>query len=409
MGRKPLAQRLWQLVQSPRVIFVIALAMRLWAASQLLPEKAAQYFYRYNEFARIAWALTSGHGYSSPWANTPLLPTAVEPPVYTLLLAGVFKVAGAYSYRSLGIAIVINALFSSATAVLILQIGKRDFSPLVGVLASWTWSCSLYEAVVAIRLWESSLAALLLITSIFVLPKLRESSSIVLWVGFGVLAGVASLTNTTLLALFPCFWIWLWIVRRGRSLANSKLFALSIATFILVLVPWTVRNYAVFHRLMPMRDNFGLELWLGNHEGVGPRFDEDFPILNPTEYKRLGELRFMEQKRDIALQFIRNNPATFTWLSLRRIFRYWTSPETGFWLPMSLIAWLGAMFAEWDRKNMATPYLIVLSIFPLVYYATHTFNTYRHPIEPELLLLAAYALVRVTQTAMNRHREDSAI
>ena len=52
----------WKLVQSPAVVFVIAVSVRLWTAGQLLPEKAGPYFYRYNEPSRIAWALVSGHG-----------------------------------------------------------------------------------------------------------------------------------------------------------------------------------------------------------------------------------------------------------------------------------------------------------------------------------------------------------
>ena len=39
------------------------------------------------------------------------------------------------------------------------------------------------------------------------------------------------------------------------------------------------------------------------------------------------------------------------------------------------------------------PYLTVLLLFPIVYYITHTFPTYRYPIEPTMLILASYATV----------------
>src|SRR5215831_6822166 len=65
---------------SPRVVFLVALTFRIWVATQLPADKAWQYFYCYNEFARIAWCLVSGHGFSSPWPNTPLVATAHEPP-----------------------------------------------------------------------------------------------------------------------------------------------------------------------------------------------------------------------------------------------------------------------------------------------------------------------------------------
>jgi len=383
---------LLRIAESSAVVFLVALTMRIWALSQLLPQKAWGYFYQYNEFARIAWALTSGHGYSSPWANTPLSPTAVEPPVYSFLLAGIFHFAGAYSYRALWIGAGLNAIFSSITAVLILRLGKREFGSPVGVLAAWVWACWLYETVVAVRLWESSLSALLLMVALLMLPKLKVPSTS-LWLLFGCLAAVAGLTNTTLLSVFPFFWVWLWVSYRQSARPCGKLVLASVGIFLLTLLPWTIRNYEAFHRLMPVRDNFGLELWLGNHEGVTRRYDSDFPILDPSEYNRLGEVRFMESKRDIALQFIGRHPAEFLRLSAWRCLRYWTAPDPVVWSFVSLMAWSGMILALRRKGLEALPYAVVLLMFPLIYYITHTFNSYRHPTEPVMLLLAAYASV----------------
>ena len=379
-----------RIAESSGVVFLIALTIRVWVLAQLLPQKAWDYFYRYNEPSRIAWALVSGFGYSSPWPNTPLAPTAQQPPIYPLIVAGIFKLAGAYSYRSLWVAVGLNAVFSSLTAVMILRLGKRDFGSLAGVLAAWVWACWMYEAAVAVRLWESSLSALLLICALLMLPRLK-APSLPLWLLFGFLAAVASLTNTTLLSVFPFFWVWLWAGYRQRGQSCRNQLAASLAVFVLAMLPWTIRNYEVFHRLMPVRDNFGLELWIGNHQGVTHQYDSDFPVLDPSEYNRLGEIRFMESKRDIALQFIGQHPAEFLRLSARRSFKYWTEPGSVVWFLLSVVAWSG-MILVLRRKGLdALPYLIVVLIFPLVYYVTHTFPTYRHPTEPVMLLLGAYA------------------
>ena len=382
-------------VKSPLVVFLVALIARVWVLRQLLPAKTWPDFYEHNEFARIAWAIVSGFGYSSPWANTPLAPTAVEPPVYSYLLAGIFKLTGAYSYASLWIAVGLNAVLSAVTAVIILHIGKRDFGALAGILAAWVWSCWLYEAAVSVRLWESSLSALFVATALFLLPQVAESVRWPRWVIFGGLAGVAALTNTTLLSLFPFFWLWLWLACRRRGRSPSKLLLASITVCILTLLPWTIRNYETFHRLIPMRDNFGLELWIGNHEGAMQvhQFPRDFPLIDPTEYTRLGELPFMEAKGQAGLQFIGQHPEEFLLLSARRCFKYWTDPDEFVWLPLSLMAWLGAAAALSHKRLDALPYALVLLVFPLIYYITHTFSSYRHPIEPAMFLLAAYALV----------------
>jgi 4-amino-4-deoxy-L-arabinose transferase-like glycosyltransferase len=389
-----------KIAESPGVVFLVALTMRVWVLSQLLPEKAWQYFYRYNEPSHIAWALASGFGYSSPWPNTPVAATAQQPPIYPLLLAGIFKLAGVYSYRSLWIATGLNAVISAITAVLILKLGKRMFDRPTGILAAWVWACWLFESASTVRLWESSLAALFLAIGLMLLPELAVSLRCWRWLFLGVLTGIAALTNTTLLSIFPFFWVWLWIKYRRQGRSCSKMLLASIALCILTVLPWTIRNYITFHRLMPMRDNFGLELWVGIELGDGkPKavitrlFPRDFPLSDPTEYNRLGEIAFMDSRGRLARDFIREHPGEYAHFVGSRMVRYWTEPAGTSWATVSLLAWLGILLALKRKGLDAMPYAIVLVMFPLVYYITHTYPTYRHPMEPQILLLAAYAAV----------------
>jgi Dolichyl-phosphate-mannose-protein mannosyltransferase len=398
------SSRVFQIVvkvlNSPRVIFLIALIARLRVLSQLLPLHGGRNFYQYNEPSHIAWALISGFGYSAPWPNTPVAATAQQPPLYPLLLAAIFKLTGAYTYLSLWIAVGLNAIFSAFTAVLILRLGKRDFSFDTGLLAAWVWACWQYEAVVSIRLWESSLSAFLLVSVLWLLPELADSLRVSRWLLFGALAGIAALINTTLLGLFPFFWLWLWARHRRRGRACYRELLASIGVCVLVLLPWTIRNYAALHRLIPIRDNFGLELWVGLELRTGPSitvvtqpFPQDFPLNDPTEYNRLGEIRFMDSRREMAFNFIRQHPGRFLNMMAIRSIKYWTEPAGTAWPAVSLLAWLGMCLALWRKRLDAAPYAVVLVVFPLVYYLTHTFPTYRHPIEPVMLLLAAYVTV----------------
>lgn len=389
-----------RIAESPTVVFLVALTMRLWVLSQLLPEKAWQYFYRYNEPSHIAWALASGFGFSAPWPNTPVAPTAQQPPGYPLLLAGIFKLAGIYSYRSLWIATGLNAVISAITAVLILKLGKRMFGANAGILAAWVWACWLFESASTVRLWESSFAAVFLAIGLMLLPELAASLRPWRWLCFGLLTGVAALTNTTLLAVLPLFWVWLWIKYRRQGRSCNRMLLASIALCVLTLLPWTIRNYTTFHRLMPMRDNFGLELWVGIELGDGkPKavitrlFPRDFPLSDPSEYNRLGELAFMDSRGQMAREFIREHPGEYAHFVASRFVRYWTEPAGTSWAMVSLLAWLGTLLALKRKGLDAMPYAIVLVMFPLVYYVTHTYPTYRHPMEPEILLLAAYAAV----------------
>ena len=330
---------------APQVVFLVAFIARLRVLSQLLPTQAWTGFYRYNEPSHIAWALVSGFGFSAPWPNTPVAATAQQPPLYPFLLAAIFKFAGAYSYLSLWIAGGLNAVFSALTAVMILRVAKRDFGIATAILAAWVWSCWLYEAVVSIRLWESSLSALLLMLGMFWVWELADSLQVWRWLLLGALAGIAALNNTTLLAVFPFFWLWLWVKYRRHGRSCYKQLLASIAICVLTLLPWTIRNYVAFHRIMPIRDNFGLELWVGlelmEDSWRAPIFIKDFPLRDPTEYNRMGEISFMENKRQMALNFIRQHPREYARMVIIRCSNIGVTQPELHGRYISLLAWLG--------------------------------------------------------------------
>src|SRR5271169_2514721 len=136
-----LATRSLTILGSPAAVFVVAFVARIRVLWELLPAKMWSGFYQINEPSRIAWAMVSGFGYSSPWINTPLLPTAQQPPAYPFLIAGIFKLAGAYSYPSLWLLVGLNAAISALTATLILRFGRQNFDTASGILAAWVWAC----------------------------------------------------------------------------------------------------------------------------------------------------------------------------------------------------------------------------------------------------------------------------
>src|ERR1700759_2471255 len=78
------------------------------------------------EMGRIARALATGFGYADPFTGHSG-PTAWSPPLYPLLIAGVFKVFGVYTAASAWVLLVINSIFSAATSSVIYEIAARCF------------------------------------------------------------------------------------------------------------------------------------------------------------------------------------------------------------------------------------------------------------------------------------------
>ena len=95
------------------------------------------------EMGRIARALVTGFGYADPFTGHSG-PTAWVPPLYPLLLAGVFKIFGVYTAKSAWVILTINSIFSAATAPLIYEIAARCFQPSgrarkIALWSAWLW------------------------------------------------------------------------------------------------------------------------------------------------------------------------------------------------------------------------------------------------------------------------------
>jgi 4-amino-4-deoxy-L-arabinose transferase-like glycosyltransferase len=361
------------------------------------------------ETGRIASSIAAGHGYGNPlYVETG--PTAWMTPVYPCLLAVVFKLFGIYSRSSAFVILCLNALFSALVCIPAFLISIRSFGRRTAVLASWAWALFPASIFISPFVWDTCLSALLLTILFLGTLRLREAPGS-RWrcLAFGAAWGLAALTNASILSLFPFLLGWalspMWSKRR-MWLVAAALVGLGLCG---TLLPWQLRNYRAFHQLVPLRDTFWLEMWLGNDGNTLRVMDiKAHPTVNPAEraeYVRLGEIRYMQLKRDQALDFVASHPRFFLWLCLRRIVYTWT----GFWNldPLNLrdelkgssnifltslttiLMLVGLWQAIRTDREGALSFLLVLAVFPLVFYVTHSSMRYRHVIDPEILILAA--------------------
>jgi hypothetical protein len=73
--------------------------------------------------------------------------------------------------------------------------------------------------------------------------------------------------NAAFFLLLPILSLWLFIT---ATIAAEPL--LWCRFLVHASLPLTVRNYVVFDKLIPLRDNFFLELWIGNRDGATTKF-----------------------------------------------------------------------------------------------------------------------------------------
>jgi 4-amino-4-deoxy-L-arabinose transferase-like glycosyltransferase len=333
-----------------------------------------------NEPAAIARGIIERHAFCCAFHGASG-PTAWLAPIYPALLACFFRLFGVASTTSAEVAILINILFASLTAVVLLQFGKEQFGDTAGLIAAWAWALSPALLYIPWLPWETSLSGFVLISALLLTLRLNRSTASRNWIVAGLIWGIAALLNPALVAPLP----FLTFTAGYRSGRYRRSLAMLLACTFLVL-PWTARNYLAFHHFVPIRSNFWPEAYFGN-----VTFS-----LHPTGdsmlYQKEGEIQFAADLRKRTLNAVSSDFPEFRKKTLQRIVKFWTLPRR-LW-PYSLILVLftvAGIIRAALRRKLWIDFALVLLSYPLIYYFTYTFARYRYPIEPLMYALAGYA------------------
>jgi 4-amino-4-deoxy-L-arabinose transferase-like glycosyltransferase len=405
------------------------------------------------EAGRIARALLTGYGYSDPFANAFLAhtgPTAWLPPVYPLLLAGIFQLFGVYTHASAWVLFTLQSAFSAATALATYQIAARCFSRRVALWSAWIWA--LYPAAMqyAVRWpWETTISTALFSFMLALSLRMRGVGSEgtgnreqptgnredlnridipvpcslfpASWLYFGFLWGLIALSNSTLLIFLPVCALWILLPNLtqrsspGAPSLRSKggilhLLAgptLAALVFLALIAPWTLRNQRVFHAFIPLRGNFGAELFMGNGPGSNGLLETyNHPFQDAQQlrdYATLGEVRYVARQGAAAHAFIAAHPAHFAADVARRIYFYWAGvphPSDEAWYNeagrtlnfafISLAGLMGLVLALRHRIPAAGLFACAFLLLPIPYYIVTVHARFRHPLEPLIAILAVY-------------------
>ena len=131
----------------------------------------------------------------------------------------------------------------------------------------------------------------------------------------------------------------------------------------------------------------------------------------------------MRSKRQLGLSYVHEHPQAAFEVSMRRILRFWT----GFWsfdrtyiqtdmldIPnvfncsvITLFMLIGLRRLISNSAETGRLYSIVLVVFPVTYYLTHSSVDYRQPIEPVIVQLVAIGAVAVVKKLGRSNRSES--
>ena len=392
-----------------------------WVCLALLLASLARYWVRYDPRDSVphdpeSFCLARNLAETGQFAN-PFVPLATGPsahlaPAFPAFLALLVRTFGEGSAGIYAIKLAAVLALSLHLACFPLYSRALGMGELTGVLAALIWIAAgvgiahSHPPLVMFG-WESFYAAILVATAVCCCGYLDSSSNastLPAWL-LGCLLGALALTSSTAGIIFMA---WLgWVAWRNISAFKTKSYLIAILLPVVIVAPWIVRNYLVFGRIIPVRDNFGLELAVSNNDcarfGISQNLESGcfarvHPNANLYEASKVlaeGEPAYNQERLRDAKLWIQSHPTQFVKLSALRFAAFWFPPSSGETYSllghgrtleriavysMTLLSFAGLLMLY--RRDQLNAILCALCLFcyPLLYYFVQYEYRYRYPI-----------------------------
>ncbi len=388
-------------------LFVAALLVRLLFNGLVIGMEVPTQdtFSDWKEYDMVGLSVASGTGFTI--FGQPYL---IHPPGYPLFLGILYLLFG-HSYAAVKVA---QSLLGALTCVVILLIGERLFTKRVGMVAAAIAAVYPHLVYYTGILMSETLFLFLSMLFLWALAMLREDFSLRRSAYAGAVLGVASLTRPMLMFIPALLLFWIWIECRSskRALVLTATLWLWMAV---VILPWTVRNYVVTGSFVPIVATHWVTLYgannpviLENPDAVGGWVDPE--PMSPEQY-RAAYVAFMSE-------MLFHRPLDFVKLELHKLKRFWSlfprtqTPRRDALINLLSYGWLLPLFLvgmALAARVPPTPWILYLWVayFCLLTLVMHGTTRYRLPVDPVIILFAAFTLERMwVRTGLGPRLQD---
>lgn len=393
------------------LIFTIALAVRLtWiflTGSHLHPETW--------EYEIIANNLLKGDGFVYPFLGT--IYHAFEAPLYPIFCAVVYFFTN-HSYLALEI---IQAVISSLTCVIVFKIADRMFGKRAGILSALIAALHPGLIVYTAKLHPLFMDAFLISLVVFLFMKLRAEISLKNQIFTGIAAGLCILTRPTIGLFLLLALAWIFYKKRYTEKKVLLKTLLVLCVSLLIVLPWTIRNYAALGRFVFIQNSSDWLFWCGNNQNAtGTNYMPDGNMVcrqaPPEFYKRLysldetGQAKYLRQEN---FNFIKTNPLKFGLLFARKLYYFWWfSPQSGMLYPslyfviykiyyaiicFFAIFGIALSLKSREEKIKEGTQLLLLLLFSISFIQSLFYAEGRHrwAVEPLFFIFSAYFFIYI--------------
>ena len=390
----------WILVAAVLIRIPIALLM----GDQITVLPGIQDQVSYDALAR---SLLDGRGYSftEKWypftpANTP---TAHWSFIYPLYLAGTYAVMG---YHPVAARLLQGAVGGALVCFLVYLIGRRVANESTGLVSAGMAAVYGYFIYYSAALMTETFFIILVLLILHLSLELKEKPSLARWALLGLVLGVAGLLRQTVLLFVPFLLLWLfWELKKDGI--RWWYFTVPIVVIMLMIAPWTIRNYLVFDHFLLLNSNAGYALYASNNPNLGSDWRNELVVIPvPEELAGQNEAQLDRALSQRGIEFILADPERYLQLTLDKsieYFRFWPSSDSsrisnlnrvlsfGLYLPFMLVG-LYLSFSRW--RNFVPLYLFIV-IHTGIHLLSWPAPRYRLPVDAVLMVFAGVTLIEL--------------
>jgi 4-amino-4-deoxy-L-arabinose transferase-like glycosyltransferase len=355
-------------------------------------------------FSIMPQAIADGQGYVNPFLlafRGVTEPTAGHPPLYSFILAGLVKLGS----HSADVQRLTGTVFGAGTIVTVGLIGRRLADARAGLIAAGL--AAIYPMLIAAdgALMSESLFGLLAALTLFAAYRLLDEPTLGRAAVLGGVAGLAALTRTEALLLLVVV-----LVPVLRRPAGWRAALVAVLAAVVVITPWSVRNWVVFDRPVLVSTNSDSAIAGANCDATYHGHDIGFWQLDCIRPHPGNEVKSIAAARKDGLNYARDNAGRVPVVVAARLARTWSlfrpfqTPEgrsqraqklgvIAFFLlvPFAVAGALALRRRRDDLWIILMPFLVV-SVIAIVTYGNVRF---RESAELSLVVLAAIALDRL--------------
>jgi len=371
------------------------------------------------EYGQIARNIVNGNGFSRPaFSEDNVSLTSSHAPIYPYFLAFFYQFG-----RKPSVLIfiqIIQAVISAFTIIIIFGISEIIFNRKVANLSAI--GVALYPVFIyySTKFVPTTFFIFLLSLSIFLIMKTKKTGLLFL---SGIILGLTILCAPVAFMGIPAVIIW-WIAIKKYDI--KKLFVI-ISLAVLILIPWTARNYFVHRHFVPVTTQFSLSFWIGNNPKatgtdylkVNPESSDDYIFMLQTlpeniqdSLSKIDEFDRSRYYLKEGINFIRDEPLKSLKLIMKKFYYYWWFAPASIYASKDIekygfllkIAYLSILFTGiigfvLSRKFIEDTSLLIMIMFFIssLYIVAHVgLIRYRAIIEPYLIIFASFCFYQST-------------